>query len=114
MPITDLVIESSRVPGSNQTVKLDISWSPPSTRNGVFLTQITYDGSQTLPYPPERRQSVGPVTTTLSEKSENANSYTITRGLPYAEYNITVQPFNIKTNNMAMAVFSINRTIAIG
>lgn len=111
MPITDLVIESSRVPGSNQTVRLDISWSPPSTRNGVFLTQITFDGSQTPPYPPERRQSVGPVTTTLSE---NADSYTIPRGLPYAEYNITVQPFNIKTNNMAMAVFSIRRTIAIG
>lgn len=111
MPITDLVIVSSRVPGSNQTVRLDITWSPPSTRNGTFRTQITFDGSQTLPYPPERSLSRGPNTTTLEE---DANSFTITSGLPYAEYSITVQPFNIKTNNTAMAVSSIRRTIAIG
>lgn len=111
MPITDLVIVSSQVPGSNQTVRLDISWTPPSTRNGVFLTQITFDGSQTQPYPPERSRSHGPETTTLKE---DANSFNITSGLPYAEYNITIQPFNIKTNNTAMAVSSISRTIAIG
>lgn len=111
MPITDLVIVSSRVSGSDRDVRLDITWTPPSTRSGIFRTLFTFTGSQTPAYPPHRSNSTRPRTETLGE---DAKSFTIMRGLPYAEYTINVQPFNVKTGNPATAVMKTQRTIAIG
>jgi len=88
-----------------------VTWTPPTTRNGTFLTAFTYSASQTLPYPAQRSNSTDLPEITL--EGDN-NSFTIARALPFAEYMITVQPFNVKTGNRAAPVTITERSIAIG
>ena len=72
---------------------------------------FTYFGTQTPDYPPQRSNSSSNQTLILLE---DQRTFTIPDGLPYAEYTVTLQPFNVKTDNRAPPYSMTVRTIAIG
>ena len=109
--VTNTMINFDRMPNSLTEVRLDISWTPPSNRNGPFETVFTYFGTQTPDYPPQRSNSSLNQTLILSE---DQRTFAIPDGLPYAEYTVTLQPFNVKTGNRALPYSMTVRTIAIG
>ena len=112
LSITQLRITSSRtLTSSNRTVQLNITWVPPSARNGSYSSVFILFGDQIPFYPPERRRSTPVLNMTLNEST---NSFFEPSALPYAEYRVTVQPFNIKTGNKATAVNGTHQSIAIG
>lgn len=96
---------------SDHEVRLVITWTPPPPRNGSFQTLFTFSGTQTPDYPPQRSNSTSPQTLILPQDQE---TYNIANGLPYAEYNITLQPFNVKTENRAPSSSTPLRTTPLG
>ena len=111
LAVTNLVIGSTRILSSDNEVQVDITWNRPSIRNGSFETRLTFSASQTPDYPPQRSTSLPAQEMILPQEK---TTFTILRGLPYAEYTFTLQPFNIKTSNPAPPVSQTMRTIAIG
>ena len=96
---------------SNKSVQVNITWVPPSARNGPFSSLFILYGNQSPPYPPEKGRSTSVTNVTLLSDQTN---FSVPNALAYAEYSATVQPFNIKTGNKAEALTEIQRSIAIG
>ena len=105
------MITSSRNDNNDNTVTVEITWTPPSLRNGSFNYMLIYSADQTPHYPQARRQntSSGPLRIDGSQQE-----YVIQSGLPYANNLVTVYAFNIKHNIQGPSQMTTHRSIAIG
>ena len=90
---------------------VQITWTPPSLRNGSFNYMLMYSADQTPPYPHQRRQStsLGPVMVDGSQQE-----YVLPSGLPYANYTVTIHAFNIKLGVPGPSEMATHRSIPIG
>ena len=109
--VTNLAITSSRNTNNDNTVTVQITWTPPSLRNGSFNYILMYSADQTLPYPQQRRQSatLGPMMVDGSQQE-----YVVSSGLPYANYQVTIYAFNIKHDLPGPSEMTTQRSIPIG
>ena len=109
--VTNLTITSSRNTYNNNTVTVQITWTPPSLRNGSFNYMLTYYANQTPPYPQQRRRSETPGPVMVDG---NQQEYVVSSGLPYANYQVTIYAFNIKHDLPGPSEMTTHRSIAIG
>ena len=105
------MITSSRNDNNNNTVTVEITWTPPSLRNGSFNYILNYLADQTPPYPQARRQSTSPVPEIINGSQQE---YVVQRGLPYADYQVTVYAFNLKLGVDGPSEMIRYRSTAIG
>ena len=105
------MITSSRNNNNDNTVTVRITWTPPSLRNGSFNYILNYSADQTPPYPQARRWSTSPVPVMIDGSQRE---YVVQRGLPYADYQVTVYAFNIKLGVHGPSEMMRYRSTAIG
>ena len=90
---------------------VQITWTPPSLRNGSFNYMLMYSADQTPPYPHQRRQntSLDPLMVDGGQQE-----YVVSSGLPYANYQVTIYGFNIKRDLPGPSKTTTHRSLPIG
>ena len=78
---------------TNANSRIVLDWDPPSDRNGSFNTLITYSAIQIFTYDVNRVQTISD---SLIIEDQDTNTLTLSGDdiLPFADYNITIIPFN--------------------
>ena len=89
-------IDGSQMEDSTSSVTFRISWTQPHDRFGPFHYRLEFEATHLDDYPMERMRNVDTTTRILTDG--NLESFTFTDALPYANYSITLTPFNIKLN----------------
>ena len=69
---------------------ITITWTPPSLRNGSYNYRLRYSARQAFTNG-ENTPLTAPITLMGTQQS-----YNITDGLPYADYNFTIFAYNVK------------------
>lgn len=91
-----MAVDGSEIGDSTSSVRFDISWTQPHDRFGAFHYRLEFEAAHLDDYPMERMRTVDTTTMTLTDG--NLKSFTFTGALPYANYSITLTPFNVKLN----------------
>ena len=100
---------------TNEGSTIVLEWDPPSNRNGPYRTLITYSATQVFNYNVSRVQNMSG---SFVIDDEGTRTHTLSGNdiLPFANYNITITPFNRLFGQSLSApnVFEMIMTVPIG
>ena len=108
--VTELSITSMRNPNLRNRVIVEITWVPPSVRNGSFNYNLTYNADQALEYPQERKLTAMDSVILGGEQEQ----FIIENALPYAIYDVRLFAFNIRRGLPGPDETGSHRSIPIG
>ena len=112
-PVGNLTaVDGSQMEDSTSSVTFGISWTQPHDRFGAFHYRLEFEAAHLDDYPMKRMRTVN--TTTMNLTDGNLESFTFNGSLPYANYSITLTPFNIKLNRDGPSRSISVPTISIG
>ena len=118
--ITGLTIDFSAIEGNDTHLELTITWTGPTLRNGPYNYRLNFTGTQSPPYPNERKREDdvrSMVVPGPSLEAFRSASYTTMDALPFALYTVTVSAYNLKRGEALFAGPSttvVERSMAIG
>ena len=108
--VTELSITSMKNPNLQNRVIVEITWVPPSVRNGSFNYNLTYNADQALDYPQERKLTAMDSVILGGEQEQ----FIIENALPYAIYDVRLFAFNIRRGLPGLDETGSHRSIPIG
>ena len=113
-PIEGELMFVNQAQNNDSSVTFTVTWTKPSDRFGPFHYRLEFEAAHLDGYPPDRRRTVDKTTEIL--KDGNQQSFTFDGALPFANYSITLTPFNIKlirdgpSSSLSMNTMAIGRT----